>query len=291
MNNRKPIMIVSIAIIAIFGIMAISSLSPMVSREGIGTYIPPIPQVTPTATYTTPTSPLTTTGKKTELSPSNNSTPTPTVLPTPTEEKTVFKLSTAQEKKSFKYDNRVVATIDFSIPKLTCNKELDAVKKINTYLSSEASDLIDGYTVECDQFVEDYYPSSMEKLTYKSTSVMYHNQSVISVKNTIVISHGIGNGDQNIFCYNFSSQTGNLLSLDDVVTDKPALIEKAIEACEKMSHIEFSAGYVNIISTKICNEWYIKDDAIVLVYKPYEIASGIAGTIEIPVSGDFISIS
>ncbi len=305
---KKVVLFISIAIIAAFGIAAIASLSLDPSREGTGTFIPEETSTSSSPDNTLSPSNPGTTGEPTEQketetlivtstptpspapTPTPVPTPTPTPTPTPVEKPTVFWISGSTETKDFKYDSKTIATVSFYIPQVSCNKEITSLSKINSFLKKEANELLDGYYAECSQYVDDYDPVRPEKHSYTATAKLYFTESVISVRLQVDISYGLGSGDQAVFCYNFSPQTGDTLSIDDVVTDKPALIEKAIEECEKMKDIEFSSNYKNYINTKICNEWYVKDGALCLVYKPYEIASGVAGTVEIPVSGDFIKI-
>lgn len=296
---KKAVLFVSIAIIAAFGVAAISSLLPDSSREGAGTFIPTEVSTPGSAENSPSTQPTETTEEPSQtpsattpsVTPATTSTPTLIPTPTPTVKPTFFWISGSIETKEFKYDSKTIATVSFYIPRVSCNNEISSIDKINSYLKEEADELLEGYYAECNQYVDDYDPMIPEKLNYTSTAKLHFTDSIISIRQQVDISYGFGSGDQAVFCYNFSRETGELLSLDDVVNDKPALIKKAIEVCENMKDIEFSSNYKSYINTKICNEWYIKDGILYLVYKPYEIASGVAGTVEIPVSGDFININ
>lgn len=306
MKKTILILIISIIIIAAFAIAALTSLTPNGSKDSNGTFIPETENTVspPSSPFDTPTLSAPTTAPD-SVTPSATytpndtvgnitATPTPTPIADPTEkpvkEPDVFWISGSTQSKSFKYDSKVIASVSFYVPSVSSNNEVASIAKINSFIKKECDELLDGYYAECSQYVDDYDPMMPEKLSYTSTAKLYYTDSIISIRLQVDVSYGFGNNEQSVFCYNFAKETGEILSLDDVVNNKPELINAIIAKCEKMDDIEFSPNYKTYINTKICNEWYVNEDSICLVYKPYEIASGVAGTVEISVSGDFITL-
>lgn len=286
---KRIITAVSLLIIAAFVILTVISLIPSRSREDAGEYIPEVNTSSPTHTDTeenttpTPTVPE---------SPDHSTVPnvTLTVTPPPSANRIVFSTTIDEENKNFDYDNETIAKITFYAPTVISNKNTEAIGAINQHLKIATSQLMDGYSAEAQQFIDDYDPSYPETYTCNVTSKIYHSDKILSVYVTAETSYGRGNFLRTVFCYNYSISTGAPLTLDDVVKNKPALISDIISACEKITNVEFTSGYKNYVSTNICNEWYVNGDTFVMVYKPYEIAPGSAGVIEIPVSDSHISM-
>lgn len=259
---KKLFTVLSLAVILSFGITAVIKLTPRQSRDGLSNTDEPVTQ----DTYTP-------------------------VVP-PMDGDTYIYKSLTLDGTTYKdpviINGIKIGDISFFIPQVTYSDAPEVADKINSVLKAKAEDHLNNYLEECKFLAMDFDPEEMSPYSYNSSSRLYVSKNTVSVKMTTEIDYGSVLTEKSVFCYNFSIETGEEITLSDTGIDKSALIDAIIEKSLTMSDYEFIPEYQSYIKEHICNSWYIDKKVIYLVYVPFEITAGIHGTVEIAVDLDSI---
>ncbi len=286
-NNKKTVILLVLSLLALAVILGVvyfligidrtdrneSTTQPPTS--GNSTVLTSTPSDTaesliPTGSDTTPTNTTQT------LVPTDSNT-----TPPPTDSITVVSYS-KQFSEELTMGEYKIGRVSYYLPEIKYDQNQELADSIAKAVEESIKETVADYKAQCEFFSLDYDPEDPSYYIYTTNFQSYLSPGYISFKISSETDYGYENGTD-VYCLCYSLEDGKLMSKENLGISLPVLAEEAIDKTLSMS-CDFSENYKEKIRKIICNSWYLEDDKIVLIFNPYEIASGLSGIIEIPVS-------
>ncbi|MBT8253573.1 MAG: DUF4163 domain-containing protein [Flavobacteriaceae bacterium] len=193
------------------------------------------------------------------------------------------------------YDENAI--IEINIPKAEGDSELS--RSINETLENHIANMLNFgeenldsvsldeairmFDSEYNQFKSDMEESGLTWEAIFDAEVIYQSHEVICLAINGYMNTGGAHGNMNITFYNFEGETGRILQIDDILTDKEAFtefvkpyFEKAIESKEGEKLSDYFFGDPFHLPANIG----INEDGILMLYNVYEIGSYAQGITE-----------
>ncbi|MDD3416085.1 MAG: DUF3298 domain-containing protein [Lachnospiraceae bacterium] len=197
-------------------------------------------------------------------------------------------------------DGAVLINIDYDTPTITIPDNKNASSKINDYLKAKEEEFFKSaydYKTEANEFyinsgsttVEDYYYGYSFSGSFSRERI---DHSVISLTSEEYYYMGGAHGQTIKSGLNFDAATGELLTLQDISTNKDALIESAksyiLTVCKSPYYQEllFDDYEESIPSILVDGNWYFSKGGLTFIANQYEIAPYVAGIIEFTIPYD-----
>lgn len=191
-------------------------------------------------------------------------------------------------------DGAVLINIDYDTPTITIPDNKNVSGKINEYLKAKEEDFFKSayeYKAEANEFyvnsgsttIEDYYYGYSFSGSFSRERM---DDSIISLTSEEYYYMGGAHGQTIKSGLNFDAATGELLTLQDISTDKDALIDSAksyiLMVCKSPYYQEllFDDYEESIPSILVDGNWYFSKGGLTFIANQYEIAPYVAGIIE-----------
>lgn len=206
--------------------------------------------------------------------------------------KTYISLPPEISFKETNYSNDYIK-VDVKIPILTYRSNISVEKKINSKLEGD----IISFKNQIENSAKTSYQESKNQdfdfIPYEALAdftVNYINDKIISISVTFYTYTGGAHGNTIKESYNFSLETGDKLSLNDLFlensTYKTIIKDSIKSSIEENSDIYFDDAISVVDKLSNTQSYYLKDNSIVIYYGLYEIAPYSSGIreFEIPFS-------
>lgn len=204
----------------------------------------------------------------------------------------VVDITYTSESKTYKADDNKhdILTMSYSNPTITIRDNADASKNINDYFATEKKSFDDGVTSSIADAKSLYAqgPDTFNPYaSYQSYDARRCDNQVISFQSILSNFMGGAHGDYVYIGYNFDTKTGKKLTLDDIATNKTALLSNAkkyinaqlnlpIYSKSLMQPVDQSQDIINTDILKDDN-WYFTKFGLTFVSNPYILGSYAAG--------------
>jgi len=215
----------------------------------------------------------------------------------------LLKVDIKEEKKELKSpDDTVIALASYQLPIATISEYPEAQQKINKFFEQEKEGVISFYDnaekkAECELMYSQKAYGEWKKNEYTVKMLLGKiTDKVISIeKSSNTFVYGNVHSQTSISCYNFSTQTGEQLKIEDVMKDADSYytfatnyITAIAEAKQNNGDFDLYSGYTTTISNIVRDNtrWYFTDKGIKIIFEEDELVYITYGaqSVEIPYS-------
>ncbi len=179
--------------------------------------------------------------------------------------------------------NPAVSTASYALPSIVIPNNEEAQNKINGFFAGEKDVILATYTDDWNvqnsrygyNYVDGWYATT--KVTASTGGASRIDDAVISIEMKKEVKNYGYSDETTVLCYNFSTQTGELLTLDDIfgnkVDDYAEFAAKRIVAIveQKQENGDFTlnTGYSSIISSAVDSDssWYLTESGIRIIFQ------------------------
>ena len=176
-------------------------------------------------------------------------------------------------------DGALLFTVAINTPTVQYPTNPAAEIVINAYIQ----ELISSYQEDAKKKAAEYVANFSDNASPGSyevfCSVLAAKSEILTLSVTVNAQIGGAAPLITVDCYNFNARTGEIIPLEEAVSDTAALASLSISHVD--SSLVWEEVYRSFIKEKICDTWYPSVEGIVLVYQTYSIGPGASGTIEV----------
>lgn len=196
--------------------------------------------------------------------------------------------------------------------KITFSEDNEVEKQINNALQRAEDTAIQDGKVICQLAKKEYdaVQNDEDKTEYSFYEYSYYTDQTVQRLDSTAFSivtyysgyYGIAHPDNTQEAMNFSTETGKMLSLKDVLTERGAeqlsqMVSSwvdnraaefglfSLEDCQEVIENKFGSDHLETQVT----DWYMTTDSLVLFFNPYEISPRSSGIIKMQLTGSQLS--
>lgn len=218
-----------------------------------------------------------------------------------------MKFTSVMEEITDKNSDATLITVECEKVEILGEDHQELSKAVSEWSKNEYEQIIDE-AYDMKDFVQEEYDGLTDEqkkdfYPYSSVSRFYLTRNdcgLLSIKEYGYSYMGGAHGNYGYFGTTFDASTGDILKIEDILTDERGFFDKATEYCIEKISAEYAddvfSGLEDSIRDKFSNTeylpWYLNAAGINIVFNPYEIGPYAMGVVEVTLPynefGDYI---